>query len=42
MLLSPFHENDTHGPNHLRPPSDLIAGENEFEVEAILTHQGKG
>ena len=41
-LLTPYQENETHGPNHLKPPPDLIAGENEFEVEAILAHRGRG
>lgn len=41
-LLSPFKENDTHGPSYSRPPPDEIEGEKEFEVEAILNHKGKG
>ena len=35
----PYHETDTHGPNHPRPPPDLIDGEEEYEVEAILGHK---
>ena len=38
-LLVPYHETDTHGPNHPRPPPDLIDGEEEYEVEAILGHK---
>ena len=34
-LLTPFKENDIHGPNYLNPPPDLIDGEPEYEVEAI-------
>lgn len=38
-LLSPYRENDTHGPNHTRPPPDLIDGEEQYEVEAIINHR---
>lgn len=38
-LLTPYHENDTHGPNYTLPPPDLIEGEEEFEVEAIVGHK---
>ena len=38
-LLTPYRENDTHGPNFLLPPPDLIEGEEEFEVEAIINHK---
>ena len=38
-LLVPYHENDTHGPNHPRPAPDMIEGEEEYEVEAILGHK---
>jgi hypothetical protein len=38
-LLTPFTENEFHGPNHLKPPPDIVAGEEEYEVEAILTHR---
>lgn len=41
-LLSPYKENNTHGPSYSRPPPDEIKGEKEFEVEAILNHKGKG
>ena len=39
-LLSPYHENDVHGPNYMRSPPDLIGTEEEYEVEAIITHRG--
>jgi len=39
-LLSPYHENNMHGPNYTRPPPDLIKGEEEYEVKAILSHWG--
>jgi hypothetical protein len=38
-LLSPFKENDIHGPNFIRPPADLMEEEEEFEVEAIVGHK---
>ena len=39
LLLSPYHKMTTHCPNFMRPPPDLIDGENEYEVETILNHQ---
>ena len=39
-LLSPYRENDVHGPNYTRPPPDLIGTEEEYEVEAIIAHRG--
>ena len=38
-LLTPYHENSTHGPNFPLPPPDIIEGEEEFEVEAIVGHR---
>ncbi|KIN92934.1 hypothetical protein M404DRAFT_36574 [Pisolithus tinctorius Marx 270] len=35
-LLSPYCENDIHGPNFPAPPPDLINEEEEYEVEAIV------
>ena len=35
-LLTPYHETTLHGDNYQRPPPDLIDGEEEYEVEAIL------
>ena len=35
-LLMPYHETKLHGPNFMRPPPDLIDGEEEYEVEEIL------
>ena len=40
-LLSEYTENDIHGPNPEPPPPDLIEGEEEYEVEAILNHETK-
>ena len=39
---SPYRETDLHGPNEMRPLPDLIEGEEEYEVEAILAHQKSG
>ena len=41
-LLTPYHETDEHGPNYIKPPPDLIDGEEEHEVEAIITHKPIG
>ena len=41
-LLSPHKETEEHGPNHTNPPPDLIDGEQEYEVEAILAHRNQG
>ena len=37
-LLSPFRQTDVHGPSFANPPPDLINGEEQYEVEAILNH----
>jgi hypothetical protein len=42
VLLSPYRETGEHGPNYLKPPPDLINGENEYEVESIIAHRKKG
>ena len=39
-LLSPYCENNVHSPNFPAPPPDLIAGEEEYEIERILRHRG--
>ena len=41
-LLSPYQETTAHRPNFLRPPPDLIDGEEEFEVERIISHRRHG
>ena len=35
-LLTPYHETEAHGVNHLEPPPNVIEGEEEYEVEKIL------
>ena len=37
-LLTPYRKNEAHGPNYMRPPPDLIAGEAEYEVESVVNH----
>ena len=43
-LLSPFKHTKTHGENFVQPPPDLIEGQPEYEVKAIISHwrSGKG
>ena len=41
-LLTPFIQNDSHGPSFSHPPPEIIDNEEEFEVEAILSHRGNG
>ena len=40
-LLTSYKETSEHGPNFLQPPLDLINGEEEYKVEAILRHRGR-
>ncbi|KAF8639614.1 hypothetical protein AX16_010258 [Volvariella volvacea WC 439] len=41
-LLTPYKENNIHGPNFLMPPSDIINDEEEWEVENIIKHRWTG
>jgi hypothetical protein len=41
-LLTPYHETSTHGPNFVRPPPDLVGGEDEYEVERVMNHRHFG
>jgi len=38
-LLSPYKQNEVHGPMHPKPPPDLIDGEEEYEVDHIKKHR---
>src|SRR5215510_8823271 len=38
-LLTPFHENDTHGPSHLELPPEQIEGQEEYKIEGIINHK---
>jgi len=38
-LLMPYRETAAYGPNFIKPPPDLIDGEEEYEVEAVLNHR---
>jgi hypothetical protein len=40
-LLS-YQETDIHRPNFQEPPPNIIAKEEEYEVEAIFAHKGTG
>ena len=39
-LLTPYKENEIHGPNFPEPPPDLIDEEEEYKIEQILKHRG--
>ena len=41
-LLLPYKETEQHGPNFIRPPPDIIEGEEQYEVEAICDHRYQG
>ena len=38
-LLTPYVETPAHGLNFMRPPPDLVEGEEEWKVETILSHR---
>jgi hypothetical protein len=38
-LLTPYSETRAHSPNFTRPPPELVEGEAEYEVEAIIRHR---
>jgi hypothetical protein len=42
VLLMPYTETDTHGPNYLRPPPDIENDEERWEIEAVLNHRRRG
>src|SRR6201994_4639076 len=41
-LLTPYCETQEHGPNFIKPPPDLIDGQEEYKVEAIIGHRKRG
>jgi hypothetical protein len=41
-LLTPYRETPQHGPNYIKPPPELIEGEHEYKVEAIVNHRLHG
>src|SRR6201995_5009213 len=41
-LLTPYCKTQEHGPNFIKLPPDLVDGQEEYEVEAILGHRFKG
>ena len=42
MLLTPYRETQEYGPNIMHPPPDIVEGEPEYEVEAILRRHTLG
>ncbi|ESK81898.1 hypothetical protein Moror_697 [Moniliophthora roreri MCA 2997] len=40
-LLTPYKETEVHGQNFLEPPLDIVEGQEEFKVEAIIGHKLK-
>jgi len=41
-LLTPYKETDQHGPNFIKPPPEIIEGEEEWEIEKILKERSHG
>ena len=41
-LLRLYKENDIYGENYPEPPSELVEGEEVYEVESILNHRKRG
>jgi hypothetical protein len=41
-LLRPYKETEQKGANYTRPPPDIVQGESEYEVEAIINHRHHG
>jgi hypothetical protein len=41
-FLTCYQENKTHGQNFTKPPVELLDGEEEFEMEAIIAHRKQG
>jgi len=37
-LLTPYRQNEEHGPNYIPEPPELVDSEEEYEVEAIIGH----
>ena len=41
-LLLPYKETEAYGPAYVKPPPDLIEGEEEYEIESIRDARRKG
>ena len=41
-LLTPHHETDAYGETYMKPPPETIDGQEEYEVEDIVTHRNTG
>jgi hypothetical protein len=37
-LLTPYKENNPHGPNFTKPPPDLIDQEEQYKMDGIINH----
>ena len=42
IFLTPYMENEVHGPNYLQLPPDIKNDEERWEVKTILKHQKQG
>jgi hypothetical protein len=42
ILLKPYEENEVYGKNFSLPPSEIVNGEESYEVETILRHRKRG
>ena len=40
-LLSSYKATEAHSPSYSEPPPDIIEGEEEYEIEAIVGHSPK-
>ena len=41
-LLTPYKETEPHGASFIKPPPDIIDGEEEYEVEEVLEAKTQG
>jgi hypothetical protein len=39
--LTPYRTTEEYGPQEVAPPPDLIGGDEEYKIKAILNHKGK-
>ena len=42
VVLYPYRETEAHGPSFTAPPPEIIEGEEEYEVEGIISHRKRG
>jgi Chromo (CHRromatin Organisation MOdifier) domain len=41
-LLMPYRETEAHGANYLKPPPEIVNGQEEWEVEKVLDSRRRG